>query len=266
MPPPLPLESENESVIDDVLTTDTKGEPEDTKMKDEVGDQDEEEGQENEEDEEIFIVEAIVDHRSDFEDGQMRYHVKWKGYEKKSDRTWETEENLEGASDILKAYWASIGGKPVPGAPKSSKKRGRQSGASAKSTPVTTKRPRMSKGGRKSNGAIEQDIEPGSLVGFTEVGEDNWKPPPAKDGSWDALVQSIDTVVRENADGELWAYLIWNEKNEEGRFYRSKAKLPVIYKACPQRMLHFYEKHLVFSTSNDAEATDAGGKAKTEGA
>ena len=25
----------------------------------------------------------------------MRYHVKWKGYEKKADRTWETEENLE---------------------------------------------------------------------------------------------------------------------------------------------------------------------------
>ena len=25
----------------------------------------------------------------------MRYHVKWKGYEKKSDRTWETEDNLE---------------------------------------------------------------------------------------------------------------------------------------------------------------------------
>ena len=93
----------------------------------------------------------------------------------------------------------------------------------------------MSKG-RKSNGAIEQDIEPGGLIGFTEVGEDNWKPPAAKEGSWDNLVQSIDTVVRENSDGELWGYLIWNEKNHEGRFYRSKAKLPVIYKACPQRV------------------------------
>jgi len=58
-------------------------------------------------------VEAIKDHRSDFEDvrdiritgdpnanlailqGQMRYDVKWKGYEKKADRTWETEENLQ---------------------------------------------------------------------------------------------------------------------------------------------------------------------------
>ena len=60
-------------------------------------------------------MEDIQDHRADFEDvselkgaeslhiyaqpsvqqGQMRYHVKWKGYEKKADRTWETEDNLE---------------------------------------------------------------------------------------------------------------------------------------------------------------------------
>ncbi|KAL9099777.1 MAG: hypothetical protein Q9163_004764 [Psora crenata] len=161
-----------------------------------------------------------------------------------------------GASEVLKAYWASIGGKPVAGAPKSSKKRSRQSGASAKGNPDTTKRQRLGKGGRKSNGAIEQDSEPGGLVGFIQVGEDNWKPPTPKDGSWDPLIQGIDTVIRENNDGELWAYMIWNEKNEAGRFYRSRARLPVIYKACPQRMLHFYEKHLVFSESHDVEGAD----------
>lgn len=94
------------------------------------------------------------------------------------------------------------------------------------------------------NGSLEQDINPSPMVGFTEVGDDDWKPPPVKDGSWDHLVQSVDTVVRENSDGELWGYLIWNQKSDAGRYYRSKAKLPTIYKACPQRMLHFYEKHL----------------------
>ena len=103
----------------------------------------------------------------------------------------------------------------------------------------------MNKGARsKSNGDLKQDINPPPTVGFTEVGDDDWKPPPVKDGSWDPLVQSVDTVVRENSDGELWGYLIWNEQSEAGRYYRSKAKLPTIYKACPQRMLHFYEKHL----------------------
>ena len=62
-----------------------------------------------------YVVEAIQDHRSDFEDvrkqcryglcqfvlmfayiqGQMRYLVKWKGYEKKADRTWELEDSFE---------------------------------------------------------------------------------------------------------------------------------------------------------------------------
>ena len=92
------------------------------------------------------------------------------------------------------------------------------------------------KSSRKSNGALDQDTEPTPLIGFTDVGDDEWKPPNPKDGAWDCLVQSVDTVVRENTDGELWGYLIWNEKNEDGRFYRSKAKLPTIYRACPQRV------------------------------
>ena len=127
----------------------------------------------------------------------------------------------------------------MPGAPKAaSKKRARPSTGETKK-PEATKR-RKSK---KSNG-LEQDQSPNHLVGYTEEGDDDWKAPPPKDGAWDSLVQSVDTVVRENVDGELWGYLIWNEKNDDGRFYRSKAKLPTIYRACPQRMLHFYEKHL----------------------
>ena len=150
----------------------------------------------------------------------------------------ESKYSYSGAHEILEEYWAKIGGKPEPGETKAAKKRGRQSTGSQKATPDTTgsKRPRTSKPGRKSNGAMQQDVDNGNLIGFTEVGEDNWKPPAAKPGSWDPLVQSIDTVVRESSDGELWAYLIWNEKNDKGRFYRSKAVLPTIYKACPQRV------------------------------
>lgn len=156
-------------------------------------------------------------------------------------------QSTRGARDILEAYWKSLGGKPEVGSEQKPKKRGRQSTgtpSSTKSKAKDAKKPRLSRGGRKSNGLVEQDVELSPDVGFTQVGDDEWKPPPVKDGSWDTLVQSVDTVVRENSDGELWGYLIWNEKSSSGRFYRSKAKLPVIYKACPQRMLHFYEKHL----------------------
>ena len=159
-----------------------------------------------------------------------------------------------GAKEVLEDYWKGIGGKPIADQPKSStKKRGRQS--TGENKPDTAKRPKMTKTnrtssgkgkGRKSNGAVdfEQDVSPIPQIGYTDEGDDEWKAPPAKDGAWDPLVQSIDTVTRENSDGELWGYLIWHAKNEDGRFYRSKAKLPVIYRACPQRMLHFYEKHL----------------------
>lgn len=259
-----------DSAVEDVPATkadvpETNDEPADTTMKngeDQVDDDDD-----DDEDPETFVVEAIKDHRSDFEDGAMRYYVKWKGYEKKSDRTWETEDNLEGAKEVLEAYWKSIGGKPVPDEPKSvTKKRGRQSTGGKK--PDQAKRPKMSKTssgkgrGRKSGGVSEpeQDGSPVPLMGYTDEGDDDWKAPPAKDGAWDPLVQAVDTVTRENADGELWGYLIWNAKNEDGRFYRSKAKLPVIYRACPQRMLHFYEKHLVFSSTVPDAGTDTPAK------
>ena len=155
-----------------------------------------------------------------------------------------------GANDALAEYWASIGGKPVAGE-KPQKKRGRQSGSIKPEPETKAKKQRNNKGARsEENGRLKQDVNPPPTVGFAEVGDDDWKPPPVKDGSWDPLVQSVDTVVRENSDGELWGYLIWNEQSAAGRYHRSKAKLPAIYKACPQRMLHFYEKHLYGSMSS----------------
>lgn len=41
-----------------------------------------------------YVVEKILNHLVDDEDGAIKYEVKWAGYEKKADRTWEPEENL----------------------------------------------------------------------------------------------------------------------------------------------------------------------------
>lgn len=40
-----------------------------------------------------YVVEKILNHRFD-DDGEIRFHIKWEGYEKAKDRTWEPEENL----------------------------------------------------------------------------------------------------------------------------------------------------------------------------
>ncbi|KAL8877556.1 MAG: hypothetical protein Q9198_004447, partial [Flavoplaca austrocitrina] len=93
MPPPLPAESD----ADSIASEEPQSKSESVEAKDEVledapdvaEDEDEEEG-----DEEVYVVEKILAHHDNFEDKEMRYEIKWKGYEKKADRTWETEENL----------------------------------------------------------------------------------------------------------------------------------------------------------------------------
>lgn len=71
-------------------------------------DKDEDDLTENE-----YVVERILNHVVDEESGELRYLIKWEGYHKKSDRTWEPEENLESASKMLNEYLASVGGKDL---------------------------------------------------------------------------------------------------------------------------------------------------------
>lgn len=97
---------------------------------------------------------------------------------------------------------------------------------------------KQKKGGRKSKDAIaaaDKDATPEPPAGYTEVGDDDWQPPKALDRAWDSAVQTVDTIEKDD-QGQLWAYLVWSDKNEDGRFYRSKAKLATCNKACPQRV------------------------------
>lgn len=89
----------------------------------------------------------------------------------------------------------------------------------------------------------DPDATPEPPVGFTNVNHETWKPPPPLDNAWEHLVMNVDTIEKDDK-GELWAFLVWNEKNEDDRFNRSKAKLATCNKACPQRMLRFYEQHV----------------------
>ncbi|KAI4187056.1 MAG: hypothetical protein LQ346_005559 [Caloplaca aetnensis] len=194
------------------------------------------------------IIATVEDLAADKEQDAMRYEIKWKGYEFKKDRTWETEENLAGAREILEAYWEKIGGKPEPKVkePKSTgKKRGRQSTGSAVEP---TKK--QQKKGRKSTSALQDNTNDDNddfPVGYADA-PDSWEPPNPNDNAWDPLLMQVDTIEKDN-NGDLWAYLAWNEKNEDGRFKRSKARLTTCRKACPQKMLDFYEKHVVFTNN-----------------
>ncbi|KAL6892764.1 hypothetical protein HDV57DRAFT_513053 [Trichoderma longibrachiatum] len=191
---------------------------EDADVKD--ADEEDEEDEEGLEDD-VFIVEAIKKHMID-EDGTLKFHVKWEGYDKKSDMTWEPEENLvESAGEILSAYLESIGGREKIFEETQEASRGKKRGRTTSATPgATTKRSRR-------NGTHPGDSAPPATA-------DKWSPPA---GSWEDEIQTIDACEDEGS-GRLVVYLVW----KNGR--KTKHDTKVIYKKCPQKMLQFYERHV----------------------
>ncbi|KAL7924630.1 hypothetical protein ACQKWADRAFT_253120 [Trichoderma austrokoningii] len=182
---------------------------------------DDEEDDEEELDEDVFIVEAIKKHMID-EDGTLKFHVKWEGYEKKSDMTWEPEENLrESAGDILATYLESIGGREkIFEETQEAAKGKKRSRTSSTAHASSTKRSRR-------NGTHPSESTPPAT-------SDKWNPPA---GSWEDEIDTIDACEDEGS-GRLIVYLVW----KNGR--KTKHDTKVIYKKCPQKMLAFYERHV----------------------
>ncbi|UKZ50223.1 hypothetical protein TrVGV298_004481 [Trichoderma virens] len=193
----------------------------DVEIEDADVDVDEEEDEDDGLDDDVFIVEAIKKHMID-EDGTLKFQVKWEGYEKKSDMTWEPEENLlESAGEILSAYLESIGGRDKIFEETQEASRGKKRNRTTSTTPAaTTKR-------SKRNGTHPGDSAPPATAA-------KWSPPA---GSWEDEIDTIDACEDEGS-GRLVVYLVW----KNGR--KTKHDTKVIYKKCPQKMLLFYERHV----------------------
>ncbi|KAM3079510.1 hypothetical protein ACMFMG_005931 [Clarireedia jacksonii] len=185
-----------------------------------------------------YVVEKIVNHALDEQSGVLIFQVKWEGYEKKSDMTWEPESNLETAQTILDEYLAKVGGKEflmnkLQGKKaeiaenKQGKKRGRQS--TGTSTPQTN--------GKKSR---RNGNHPASQSPPVAAQEAQFTPPS---GSWEDKVIDIEAMAGTN--NEIIVYLTW-----EGG-HKSQHALNQVYKRCPQKMLKFYERHLVFKKPDE---------------
>ncbi|GKT46533.1 chromo domain-containing protein 2 [Colletotrichum spaethianum] len=196
-----------------------------TKTKDDKEAEDEDEDEDLEPDE--YVVEKILDHQV-AEDGTVNFRVKWEGYEKKADQTWEPEDSLkDGASEILEEYLRKLGGREAlfeeKSKAKSTKKRGRPSGSSS-TPPATSKK-------SKRNGHPAESTPPASAK---EAKSKAWTLPS---GSWEEEVESIDACEDEES-GSLIIYLNWRNGQ------KTKHSKEVVYKRCPQKMLQFYERHI----------------------
>ncbi|KAL7276906.1 hypothetical protein RUND412_000098 [Rhizina undulata] len=205
--------------------------------------------------EEEYIVEAIKDHK--YEGKTLKLHVKWKGYEKKSDMTWEPEDNLAGASEVLEEYYKAIGGRPTYTAPTG--KRGRVSGVSG-ATPVTASGNKRARTLANARNGVDSPVPAPSPVSAPAPAHEEKSRLPS--GSWEDEIVAIDTI--EKTDKGLICYVQWNGGK------KTQHEIHTLYTKCPQKvslrivpkstssdtdfvlnsqMLHFYEQHLVFKES-----------------
>ncbi|KAI1124730.1 heterochromatin protein one [Nemania abortiva] len=191
-------------------------------------DEDDEPDEDEELEEDEYIVEKILGHVLEA-DGTLKYKVKWEGYEKKADQTWEEESNLrENAAGVLDEYLESVGG--------------RDTILEEAQTALKTKKRGRPSTGIPANGAKRRrnDSHPASAT--PPASARAWKPPQ---GSWEDHVESIDACHDENT-GKLIVYLTWKDGQ------KTQHDTKVIYSRCPQKMLQFYERHVkIVSTGSD---------------
>ncbi|CAG8909618.1 unnamed protein product [Penicillium egyptiacum] len=217
------------------------------------------EGDEEEDEEEgLYVVEDII-HHAWLDDGTLKLFVKWKGYEKIEDHTWEEEDGLlyvyalaelryllrafidkhhrEGARDIVTSYYKRIGGrpkksdqKPTPGKPGRKRK---SMGDSKPAKPVPG--PAANEAKRQRRKSAPKETTKKESPSSKENGI-QWLP---KGKNWDKDVKEVDTIVREG-DAGLMAWL------EFKNGHKAKLSVQVCYEKCPLKMLKFYESHLVF--------------------
>ena len=58
-----------------------------------------------------YLVESIAKHRPSSDGTSWEYKVKWEGWDEK-DNTWEPEENMAKAKEMVEQYWKEMGGRP----------------------------------------------------------------------------------------------------------------------------------------------------------
>ena len=159
----------------------------------------------------------------------IKYQVKWQGYSSR-ENTWEPEENLDGAVDILQAFFKKIGGRPEAGSKaNSAKKRGRKS-AGAVDTPEP---PKSKKSKTEFSGKRGRPAKNGSADLEWPLIDDNWQPPPPRKDAWEELIVSVETIEADE-NGQKWAFLLWAAEDSNGKKRTSKAMLASVYKAAPQ--------------------------------
>lgn len=178
-----------------------------------VGDDEELDDEEGEGPDE-YVVERILDHKFPPGAAEPFYKIKWEGFAKKADQTWEPQRNLfPAAKQLLAEYHHKIGGAPQP----------------------DDKVPKKRKSNPSHKNSNPPEPKRAKRVDSGDDDDEGWTP---KGVDWDKFVTEVRTIEKDDGTGKLFAYIAWNSGK------RSKIGLDMCYKKLPQSMLKFYEAHL----------------------
>ncbi|KAJ3299536.1 hypothetical protein HK104_008511 [Borealophlyctis nickersoniae] len=207
----------------------------------------EEDGQEEDEDgseDELYEVEAILTHKK--QKGKVLYLVKWLGYDE-NDNSWEPQENLVSAKELLDAYWDK-------------QKELQESKKRKRSTEPTPKKGKKRKDEDNDDEMDDQlDEEEDSEYHSIQIGlkrsvcltleritaaiydPEKRLPQDLLDlDSWEDAVEQVDTVEQGNKEDELIVFLKWKSG------HNSMHPATRVHTKCPLKLFAFYEKNLKF--------------------
>ncbi|KAE8267005.1 hypothetical protein A4X09_0g5344 [Tilletia walkeri] len=232
------------------------------------------ENNDNGSDEEYEIEQVLDCDYERFEQSKWAYLVSWKGYGPE-DNSWVREEDAENASEMLEEFWAHNASKREAVEAAIAAKKAKASASKKRSRPSASTERYLGAGGaagsssqgggggkRARQGSSSRDANASSR--FSDAEEEEADDPLARKkkkedlakrrlasvGDWDPLVETVETVER-NENGELVVFLTFN--TGEQLAYQSE----VCRTRCPQALIKFYERHLRFRDTGAAAAAAA---------
>ncbi|KAK9255265.1 hypothetical protein V1507DRAFT_440963 [Lipomyces tetrasporus] len=172
----------------------------------------------DDDDEDTYTVEAIKGHNFN-KKGELLFYIKWLGYDKPEDDSWEPESNLVGAREMVEEYLEKIGGRPEPPA-NVKRKRGAPTGPRRQKAQKIEETKDASS---EANGARDDEVADLPL------------------GSWETKIKEIKSISKTD-QGKLLFTIEWVNGQKD-----AAVEAQVLYSKAPQKALQFYESHIQFS-------------------
>ncbi|CAJ0832408.1 4123_t:CDS:2 [Entrophospora sp. SA101] len=201
-----------------------------------------------------YEIESIFDH--EVKKSKLYYLVKWKGYSK-DQSSWIYEEDLY-ADELVQQYWTKL---------QSSKSSNKSNDMSGRITRSRNKHNKNHSSGLSSSNSASTMMDASSkdvktkknIEGATVVKESRHQKPNkikvtldkdigidivmVDDDDWENKVSSVESIIRDDETEELSVFLRW----KNGKV--SKHSTKEVNAKCPQKIIDFYEKRLLFTSS-----------------